>query len=894
MKAIAGSLLSGFVTAWLLWQSPGAVADAASTNRPPRVAAAVLPFRNATGDASQEHWSVGFQALVAGRLAYAPRVDLRVWDEIHRALTNAAWVASRAVDVQLAAALASQLETDAILWGQYSRADAEWLLRVWVWRRESATELATVDVREASLNELLIRASLELADKLGVKIPQEYQERWRRRGTSSNAAWDKLAQVLGMERTNAPVEVRERMLRQLVAEHTEFVTPRADLAELLMRTGRISEAETEYRKLTQSIPEWCGSHLMLAQIAQKAEKMEEAEREVKECLRVHPGCPAGAGGLFVTLRERELWQELREILEMANAKLPDEPSTMACLASARLHCADREGAERLLRALGNTSREGLVAHVATLDAAIGVGLTELMSAEIRWLQTHAASDAEVAEVLGSVDATFSSKKRSSTTNPLRPRAFTSEELSRELGQRLTPDERSLAINPVEVTSDITLLSTNLTHGLTNEYLRAFVLFCEVARRGRGDGEPGIRSAQKALQVARDPQTRFSCQEFAKLFVALARASGLPAWLTHIDVDEDGRTAYHDCAALFLAGDGFLVDPTLGDFPAYHRQYRVLDDVQAIAHQAMQRGGGADLDRLRVGRKLDPEDAWTQLQWVRALAQAGFTDNAEAELSKLGTNHTGRWDYHFASAFVQASKKAWQPALAALQQALLLSPSNPIVHLEFASIYNSIEDYGKAREHSEAAARLDAGNSFGLKSRENVFSFQVMQALEQAHSPTAENRDLLRQKAQAGDAAAQFGLAKLLFESEPPQIEEGLAWLRKAAEQGDSDIQQACAHNVLAAKGPSGAEEALKWYNRSAQQGNQEAQLRLGALLYDGKLTNRDVVTGCKWVILAARQGSKEAEGLLQEIELFVEKSQLTEARRRAAAFREKKESGPAP
>jgi TPR repeat protein len=57
------------------------------------------------------------------------------------------------------------------------------------------------------------------------------------------------------------------------------------------------------------------------------------------------------------------------------------------------------------------------------------------------------------------------------------------------------------------------------------------------------------------------------------------------------------------------------------------------------------------------------------------------------------------------------------------------------------------------------------------------------------------------------------------------------------------------------------------------------------MLYEGKLVPPDKTAACKWVILAAESGSKEAKGLLREMELFLNQTQLAEGRKRAAEFK---------
>jgi TPR repeat protein len=290
-------------------------------------------------------------------------------------------------------------------------------------------------------------------------------------------------------------------------------------------------------------------------------------------------------------------------------------------------------------------------------------------------------------------------------------------------------------------------------------------------------------------------------------------------------------------------------------------------------------------RKRMGAKLDPDDAWTRLQLVAGLAQARLTTEAEAELARLGTNYASRWDFYHTSGVLAASRERWQPALSAYQHALSLSPSNFVVHLALADAYNRVNNHAKSREHAEMAARLDTANVSDLNSDRSRFVIEMLSAIEKTQTKLPKARQEVERQAKAGDAAAQFALAKLLFESSPPNYHEGMEWMRKAAEQGDDQIQQQYASNLLLLRGPSAGPEAAKWFNRSAEQGNTVAQFRLGLLLYEGKLVPGDKIAAYKWMLLAAESGTKDSKSLLREMEIFLNQSEVEDARKQAAKFK---------
>lgn len=105
--------------------------------------------------------------------------------------------------------------------------------------------------------------------------------------------------------------------------------------------------------------------------------------------------------------------------------------------------------------------------------------------------------------------------------------------------------------------------------------------------------------------------------------------------------------------------------------------------------------------------------------------------------------------------------------------------------------------------------------------------------------TDEEIESAAARAEAGDAEAQYLYASLktqLIDPEAPSaaIQEGLAWRRKAAEQGHLMAQFALGQEYTAGFGirPDFG-ESIKWYTRAAEQGYAPAQLELGLMQAKG-------------------------------------------------------------
>jgi hypothetical protein len=180
---------------------------------------------------------------------------------------------------------------------------------------------------------------------------------------------------------------------------------------------------------------------------------------------------------------------------------------------------------------------------------------------------------------------------------------------------LSASERALLVNPLEITPEIEAQASQVTAGLTNAAARAVALFGEVARLGRGFGEGGRRTADQALKASEDWQARLSCQEYAKLLVAMARGSpGEPAVLEELERLAEGG----DLASQFALAKAFFEQQP----PRTEEAMRWL---LAAAEQ------GEPQAQLNYARNLlglrGSEAAREAMQWFTRAAQQG---DAEAQ------------------------------------------------------------------------------------------------------------------------------------------------------------------------------------------------------------------------------------------------------------------------
>ena len=190
-----------------------------------------------------------------------------------------------------------------------------------------------------------------------------------------------------------------------------------------------------------------------------------------------------------------------------------------------------------------------------------------------------------------------------------PKEYSAEELQQALRSRLTGCRTQVGRQPAGRHPEMRRWAIELTRDEADDEARAKAIFDALARRIQSRGEHNARTAQEVFAAWQDPKASFICNEFAKLYIALARAAGLKAFYVHLERDYQSQIVYHDCAVVFLSGQALLVDPAYRWFGVPHREFTVLDDLEVIGHQLCQLSEGRDaVTRAQAGVKLQPESA----------------------------------------------------------------------------------------------------------------------------------------------------------------------------------------------------------------------------------------------------------------------------------------------
>jgi len=139
-------------------------------------------------------------------------------------------------------------------------------------------------------------------------------------------------------------------------------------------------------------------------------------------------------------------------------------------------------------------------------------------------------------------------------------------------------------------------------------------------------------------------------------------------------------------------------------------------------------------------------------------------------------------------------------------------------------------------------------------------------------PTVDNQMMLTmaQKAlatgQSGHDAGQEYLEKGKAAEKRKDYSEAMEWLRKAADQGNTDAQvRIGVHYVRGLGVPKDYGEAMRWYRKAADQGNALAQYNIGELYENGLGVPKDYGEAMQWYRKAADQGNAVAQNNIGQL-----------------------------
>jgi tetratricopeptide (TPR) repeat protein len=716
-----------------LFGGPAAEIRVPEGHTPPgRLVTAVLWFENKTGAPQADHWRYAIDRLLSDQLGHVKALRLRRIG-IDFARRQLGIAKGSAIGADEARKMGEIIEAQRVIWGSYTKKNDKW---------QVTGRLLNVATGKPSAQ--LIGASddwFEVRDKLTDRILNELNitptdaecKEMAMRWTSSPSALEWYSEADALQEEGKPLSEQEDCARKAITEDPNFARGHLTLAATLGSQGKFKPAEDATRQALSRRPDDAFPHCLLGFLFAHQRRYAEARVELLEAQRLDPDDAETLSRLGQLYRTQGKWDEAIAYFDQGRRLEPMDPSIHAYLGLSHARKGDRDKALLELREaerfsagdLREVSAEQIIwqAYVRLADVPSAVKHAE------RFV-TLAKKEGVNPEGVAPIEQAASRLKATLTPTPIKapmPNVYTEKEIQTILEQRLTKQELQMVVNPLAGTAEMRRWAQELTKGAGDDLEKARAIFDALAQRVdlwmlRAHS---ARTAQEVFAAWRDPNESFNCQEYAKLYVVLARDVGLPAFFVLVEKDYSGEVEAHACAAAFLGEEAFLLDLFPSKcFGISHKEYVILDDVEAIAlHMCHQKG--TDINNVafsQIATKLRPDLAWPSLYLADALADSNQLEEAETVLARCSQLDSDLWRAvaYGIRGMLAMRKGDLNAAETHLHKAAELYPDNASARDTFGCVLLEQGKLDEAREEFRAALRCgNATPSIAAEARRTI-------------------------------------------------------------------------------------------------------------------------------------------------------------------------------
>ncbi|MHC4323642.1 MAG: tetratricopeptide repeat protein [Planctomycetota bacterium] len=691
----------------LVLVSTGEVIATAQQNTPPgRLRVAILGFANETGNPEASHWRCGIERLLSSDLRKIKAIKLA--SGVEYAQRQLGVGKNESLKPEQARKMGELIEAQRVVWGEYYRQNELWRVSAHVLNVASGKASDELISTSADWFELRDELTQQILGKLGIKPSEPERQKMGRRWTSSTEALEWYCWACVLQDEDKPLSEQENSARKAIATDPQFAMAHFALASILAMKGEFPQAEQAAHQAMSLRPDFAGAYRILAVLSLHTNKYTEAEQQLYEAHRLDPDDTRVLIRLAELSFVRRRWDEAIAFAEKARILDPTDAPVHALLGFLYTFKGGRDKAMVELKEAIRLDPEGqdvaqraAQAYERMREVPLAIEHYERFVTQIKEL----GGDPRAIRVYEEITKHLKASLTPTFIEAAMPKIYTKQSLQDALQERLTEDELAMVVNPIASSEEMKRWAEQLTEGTVSDLDKARALFEGLMRRIELEGERQQRTAREVFAAWDEPEVSFVCQEYAKLFVALARDVNLPAFYVHVDKDYSGRTVPHDCAAVFIDGRALFVDPSYQWFGVPHKDFVILDDLHTIAHHFFQpTNTDWDVSRCQLAAKLHPDSAWGQLKLFRALYKAEQWDEARAALDTASQLEPNRWDVYLWQGAMADHDGNWEEALSYAQKSLESNPESAVAHYLSARLLTKIGKLKEARDEFRAGLR----------------------------------------------------------------------------------------------------------------------------------------------------------------------------------------------
>ncbi|MFC7336502.1 tetratricopeptide repeat protein [Haloferula chungangensis] len=725
----------------LLLVVPGAALRSEETSQP---VLGVLAFTTEEGDPDLKRMGFTLKEELRRSFAVSHRVQWRSTSYGRRQL---GLKPEESADREQAIEIGRLVEAPRILFGELRRDGGGWAANAELLNTASG-EGGKFEVKGAdwwALRDGLLR---EVFARLKIEPDKDAEERIYVRWTSNPEVIPLMARFLEADATGTNLENAEELVNQGLALDEDCGRLWILKAMVLFNLDKPEEADEAMTKAMELEPDLARIKFIRQNIAKLAPG--DRKQEFMRCLELEPTNSEVLSiyGGFLIASENEL-EEAMEVLRKAQELEPRDPMVACTIASCQLRLGNRVAAERSLQsavtfAAGEPPLINDEANIGHVAKQLGDYPTALKAfrRSIRGARKVGIAQRMIDEIQAMADG-VEQRLEANSVKAVRPRDYTTGELWKALASKLDESQLAMVVDPLEVTPEMKAWASKVVEGVDGDEAKARKIFETLAFRPQRPGSGGIRTSRELFEAWDDPELRISCQEHAKLFIVLAREVGLDAYYVLLERDFSGRPVYHACAAVFLGDECYLVDPTYEWFGVPHREFTLVDDVQAVALQMSQEASETEkIEPAEIANFLYPDSAY-----ILMVLGVIYLENDELKRPGECFDHAervdpGRWDVLLGRAQLSALMEGKPEEIEALlQESLERNPESERVHYFLGLHFVKTRQLAQAREHFRACVRLNREREFGELAGGKLVMLSEMMGDEE-ESPAAIGQRLM--------------------------------------------------------------------------------------------------------------------------------------------------------
>jgi tetratricopeptide (TPR) repeat protein len=723
----------------------GVAAASAQNNTPPgRLRVTILGFANDTGNPEEAHWRCGIERLLSGELKKIKAIKLGGGVEYARRQLGID--RNSTIEQEQARRMGELIEAQRVAWGSYRKQNGQWHVRVQILNVASGKASDELEAACADWFELRDRLTGQILHELNIKPSEQERQKMGRRWTTSPEALEWYSRSCAYQEENKPLSEQEDCARKAIAADPKFARAYLALSAITSMQGKFTQAEQAVHQALKLRPNFAGAHRLAGVVSLFTGKNEEGERQLRQANRLDPDDARVVVRLAELSSLQRKWDEAIAFAEEARILEPTDASVHALLGFLYTFKGHRERAMVELKEAQRLDPEGLdvVQRIGQAYERMG----EIPSAVENYerLVTQAKQLGAVPGVIRTFEERAQQLRASLVPTFIEakiPKVCTEQSLQEILRERLTEDELKMVVNPIASSAEMKHWAEQLTEGATSDLDKAKAIFGALTGRLQAGNGHGARTAGEVFAAWDESDVSFSCQEYAKLFTALARDVNIKAFYVYVYKDYRDKSVVHACAAVFMDDRVLLVDPDCRWFGVPHMGFDILDDLHTIANQFSQlRGTDQDVMRCRLAVKLCPNFSWSQHALVGALCEANRWDEARDLLEVALESEPDCWDVYLLQGIIEYHDGHMEAANGYLRKVLEINKECALAHFRIAQILARQGKLEEARKEFRASLCYESEPKMAEEARQAIAKINELIGVEHSEIEMDERENNL--------------------------------------------------------------------------------------------------------------------------------------------------------